>query len=64
MKKIIATIDKKTGKLTIQTQGYNGAECLAATEQLEKGLGMDRACSIPTSEMYNEQKNDQQVGGA
>jgi hypothetical protein len=63
-KKIIAVINKKTGALSITTEGYNGAECLKATEELERGLGMDQGCSVPTQDMYNVEKNEQQVGGS
>jgi Protein of unknown function (DUF2997) len=63
-KKIIAKINKKTGALTITTEGYAGADCLKATEELEKGLGMNQGCSVPTQEMYNVEKNEQQVGGS
>jgi hypothetical protein len=64
MKRIIAIINKKTGELQIKTEGYNGAECLEATKGLEEGLGMNQACAIPTAEMFNIEKNEQQVGGA
>lgn len=65
MKKITAKIDKATGKLTITTDGYSGEECYKATEQLEKSLGLDRACSVPTAEYFQEkQDTEQQVGGA
>lgn len=64
MKKVIAKIDKKTGKLTIETQGYTGDECYKATEGLEKSLGLDRACSVPTAEAYVQEQTNQQVGGS
>jgi len=64
MKQIIAKIDPKTGKLSIKTEGFQGTECLEATKALEQGLGMDQGCSVPTSEMYVEKRNDQTVGGA
>lgn len=53
-KKIIAVINKKTGKLEIKTEGYSGGECLEATKALEHGLGMDQACAVPTAEMFQE----------
>lgn len=64
MKRIIAKINKTTGAIEVKTEGYNGAECLEATKGLEQGLGLDQACAVPTSEMYNEEKQDQTVGGA
>lgn len=63
-KKIIAVINKKTGALSITTEGYNGAECLEATKELEQGLGMDQGCSVPTQEAYKIETNQQQVGGS
>ena len=54
MKKIIAKIDPKTGILSIETQGYKGQECYDATSELEKSLGMDRACAASTPEMYQQ----------
>lgn len=64
-KKIIAKIEKKTGKLTITTEGYSGPDCLEATKALEEGLGMDQACSVPTEEMYKVKEGEQQqIGGA
>lgn len=63
MKKITAKIDKKTGKLSIETSGYTGEDCYKATEQLEKSLGMDRACSTPTAEYFAPTvENEQKVG--
>ena len=64
MKKITATINKKTGELQIKTDGFSGPECLEATKQLEEGLGMNQACAVPTQEMYNVEQKEQQVGGA
>lgn len=40
-KKIIGRINLKTGVLTLETEGYEGASCLEATRRLEEGLGMD-----------------------
>lgn len=38
MKEIIVTIDPD-GSTTVETKGFAGAECLAATLNLEKALG-------------------------
>ncbi len=49
MRQVIARFAK--GKTTIETSGYAGAECQAATADLERRLGKtinDR----PTDEMY------------
>ena len=64
MKKIIATIDKKTGKLSVKTEGYSGDECLKATEQLEKGLGMTQGCELTPEYFQQKQEGHQEVGGA
>lgn len=64
MKKITAVINGKTGGVSIKTEGYSGDECYKATEALEKSLGMDRACAVPTGEFYQEkQENTQQIVG-
>lgn len=64
MKKIITTIDRKTGGMSVKTEGYSGGECLEATKQLESGLGMDQACSIPTAEMHQEPvEKEKELGG-
>lgn len=63
MKRITMKINPKTGQTEIKTTGYTGDECYKATEGLEKALGMDRACSVPTAEAFVQEKQDQQVGG-
>jgi hypothetical protein len=64
-KKIIATINKKTGEITIKTDGYAGAECLEATAGLERGLGMNPAtCELTPEYWQQKQDEQQQVGGA
>lgn len=67
-KKIITTIDKKTGQMTVKTEGYNGAECLeGAAAQLEKELGMTAdggSCQLTTEYFQNKEDNQNQVGGA
>lgn len=58
MRKIICTIDKKTGVMTIRTEGYSGAECLAATKELRARLGIT-AEPVLTPEFYAGQAEDQ-----
>lgn len=66
MKKIITTIDKKTGGMSIKAEGYQGPACIEATKPLQDGLGMDQACAIPTHEMYQAPAEEQKetLGGA
>lgn len=61
-KKIIATINKKTGAITIRTEGYNGAECLNATKKLEDGLGLNTDGREYTPEFYDTTSEQQQQG--
>lgn len=59
MKKITARINKRTGVITIQTDGFTGEACLLATKKLRDGLGItdepDR-----TSEFYAEDTTTEQ----
>lgn len=64
MKLISARIDKKTGKVTIETQGYEGASCLEATKALEEGLGLKDPERELTADYYKvETDNNQSIGG-
>lgn len=58
-KKIIARINRKTGKLTIQTEGYSGAECLEATRKIREGLGIDAEPDKTPEFFTDEVKVDQ-----
>lgn len=63
MKTITVTVDRKTGRVTIETSGYEGATCLEATRKLEEGLGIIE----PEREMLAEEnivETQQQVGGS
>lgn len=42
------------GEITIKTSGYKGAECLKATEALEKALGK-KTSDQPTAEMKHQE---------
>jgi hypothetical protein len=46
------TITFNSGKVEIKTTGYAGAECLKATEQLEKDLGLQKTREEKTREFY------------
>ena len=50
MKTIIVEIDK-TGGVKIETQGFSGEECLKATENIKKALGMEQERQL-TAEYY------------
>lgn len=66
MKKIIYTINKKTGQHSIKAEGYQGPACIDATKPLQDGLGMDQACAVPHAEMYEtpDQEQKETLGGA
>jgi hypothetical protein len=49
-KQIIVTCSK--GKVVIKTTGYAGAECLKATAQLERDLGIEKESDVKTPEYY------------
>ncbi len=53
MSKRIEVRITKTGEVEIATEGYKGAECLKATEQLEKALGSK--VSDKMTEEYKQQ---------
>lgn len=66
MKQIRCKISKKTGAVTIQTEGYAGASCLEATKKLESGLGIEDSKRELTEEFHNTESVDetQKLGGA
>lgn len=62
MKKVLGTIDKKTGKLTFKVEGCAGVECTMLTAPLEIGLGMREPERELLPEFYQttEQQTQQQ----
>ncbi len=62
MKKIIMSIDPKTGGVSVKTEGYQGEECLKATAGLESGLGMRGQCEL-SPEYYEKAEQRERVGG-
>jgi hypothetical protein len=64
MKKIIGIIDRRTGKITITPEGYEGPACLEATRKLEKGLGLKEPERELKPEFYQQVEQQQQIGGA
>ncbi|MGA2255085.1 MAG: DUF2997 domain-containing protein [Thermoguttaceae bacterium] len=55
MKQIILTIDEEGG-VKLETKGYGGQGCKAASKALEEALGVKTA-DKPTAEMYAAQRN-------
>lgn len=67
MKRIITTINRQTGAMTVKTEGYVGPECQqGAAAELEKALGMNQegACTLTDEYFANKEENKDQVGGA
>lgn len=62
-KKITITINKKSGGMSVKTDGYSGPACLEATKALEEGLGMNQACAVPTAEMYEAPEKEKEILG-
>ena len=58
MKTIIVTI-AKDGSTQVETKGFSGSSCQAASEFLEKALG-SRQTEKLTSEFYAQQQAGQQ----
>ena len=64
MKRIICIIHRKTGKLTISAEGYEGQSCLEATKKLREGLGMTEPEREYKPEFYQQTEQEQQIGGS
>lgn len=65
MRKIIHRIDPKTGKIEVRVEGVSGPGCYDLTKNIEQRLGMDRACSVATPEMFQEPaEREKELGGA
>lgn len=59
MKTITVTFNED-GSTTVETKGFKGKECLAATIELEKALGRTTA-TTPTAEMHEGAKELRRV---
>jgi hypothetical protein len=60
MPRVIEVIVSKDGQTTVQTKGYSGSTCTAASKWLEQALGIttdDRR----TNEFYEAVTNEQHV---
>lgn len=60
MARIIEVVVSPLGDTTIQTRGYTGGDCLAASEFLEQALGVATS-DRKTGEFYTEQPAEQRV---
>ena len=60
MPRIIEIVVSPTGETTIQTKGYAGADCLAASKSLEKALGI-ASSDVKTGEFYQSPAQQQQI---
>jgi hypothetical protein len=57
---IIEVVVATDGKVTVQTKGFTGSACKAASESLEKALGLKQSEKL-TAEFYSQQTNQQQL---
>jgi hypothetical protein len=60
MARIIQVVVSPTGETTVQTKGYQGGDCLQASQWLEKALGITTT-DQKTSEYYNTQPTQQEI---
>ncbi len=60
MTQIIEVIVATDGKVTVQTKGFAGSSCKAASEALEKALGVTQSEKL-TAEFYAPQTNPQRL---
>ncbi len=59
MPRIIEVTVSPRGEATVQTKGYTGGDCLAASKFLEQALGLAAADDTKTSEFYQGRSTDQ-----
>lgn len=65
--KVIVKINPKTGEVTKDTSGFQGADCQEKTKGLDSSLGITGAACTLKPEYYEgkaQAENEQQVGGA
>lgn len=62
MKKIILTI-APGGELTIETTGFKGKACEAATKAMEEALGV-KTKSVKKPEYFQQTTGHQSIGGS
>lgn len=63
--KVIVKINPKTGEVTKDTSGFQGAECQEKTQGLDAALGITgSACTLKPEFFETKVQGDQEVGGA
>ena len=60
MKQVIEVLVAPDGKVSVQTKGFAGSACKAASDSLEKALGLT-ASEKMTAEFYSQQTQPQQL---
>jgi hypothetical protein len=60
MARIIEMVVSPTGETTVQTKGYQGGDCLQASQWLEKALGITTT-DQKTGEYYTTQPTQQEI---
>ena len=60
MKKIVFTINSKTGAVTVKPEGYKGDECFTKTKKLEQGLVMSGQCELTPENYETPETNKEQ----
>ena len=60
MSQTIEVIVTTTGEVTVQTKGFTGSTCKAASEFIEQALGIRQSEKL-TSEFYAQASNLQQI---
>jgi hypothetical protein len=58
--KTIEVIVTTTGEVTVQTKGFTGSACKAASEFIEQALGIKQSEKL-TPEFYAQSANQQQL---
>lgn len=60
MKQVIEVLVATDGKVTVQTKGFAGSACKAASDSLEQALGLKVSEKL-TAEFYSQQREQQQL---
>jgi Protein of unknown function (DUF2997) len=60
MPRLIEVTVSPQGEVTVQTKGYAGADCLAASKYLEQALGVTTA-DVKTAEFHQAEPARQQA---
>jgi Protein of unknown function (DUF2997) len=60
MPRLIEVTVSPQGEVTVQTKGYAGADCLAASKYLEQALGL-ATTDVKTAEFHQPAQAEQRV---